>query len=289
MNAKPLKAMACVAVAVLILALCLFGNNFSLFANGIFGGIFPLIAAVFKEGETQWMSFLCLGIYFTAFFFINSRINSIFRLAHNPNFWLAGLLLINAIIYTFNYPSIEALILLAGALLGQGALFLLNEEGRMQKPESGNNLEIANRKSAIVNFMVVLVGLLAFSSWWHLDMSDNDYIRLRWTGLWNNPNIYGMLMGAGVTLAVGLLAGMKKEELRMKNSGEERKADGGWNFLRSLRSFAAGLVGERSRPGCRSPRLASNTGNASDGASLAASEARALPIFVVIAAGVMAG
>jgi O-antigen ligase len=35
-------------------------------------------------------------------------------------------------------------------------------------------------------------------------------------GLWNNPNIYGMLMGSGVMLAIGLLAGRQKAECRMK-------------------------------------------------------------------------
>ncbi len=47
-------------------------------------------------------------------------------------------------------------------------------------------------------------------------MSDNYYHGPRWMGLWDNPNTYGMLMGAGVLLAVGLLKGMKKEECGMK-------------------------------------------------------------------------
>jgi len=42
-------------------------------------------------------------------------------------------------------------------------------------------------------------------------------------GLWNNPNIYGMLMGAGVVLAIGLRAGMKKEECGMHKTEEKRK------------------------------------------------------------------
>ena len=68
-------------------------------------------------------------------------------------------------------------------------------------------------------FLIGLVIMLAFSSWWHLDTSNNPYHGPRWMGLWYNPNDYGMLMGAGLTLAIGLRAGIKNEKLRMQNSG----------------------------------------------------------------------
>jgi len=67
----------------------------------------------------------------------------------------------------------------------------------------------------IGNITVGLVALLVFSSWWHLDMIGN-YHGSRWMGLWNNPNIYGMLMGAGVVLAIGLFAGRQKAECGMQ-------------------------------------------------------------------------
>ena len=38
-------------------------------------------------------------------------------------------------------------------------------------------------------------------------------------GLWDNPNDYGMLMGAGVTLAIGLLAqNLKSEKLKAETN-----------------------------------------------------------------------
>jgi O-antigen ligase len=88
-----------------------------------------------------------------------------------------------------------------------------------------------------------------------------------------------MLMSAGVVLAIGLLAAKRKAE-----SGE---SGNGNFFLRSLRSFAVRLVGERSRPGCRSTRPASNTGNANDEVSLATRGARVVPILLFIAALMM--
>jgi hypothetical protein len=62
-------------------------------------------------------------------------------------------------------------------------------------------------RTPTIRMFSVLVFFLALSSWWHLDMSNNFYHGPRWMGLWNNPNIYGMLMGVGVALAIGLLIG----------------------------------------------------------------------------------
>jgi prepilin-type N-terminal cleavage/methylation domain-containing protein len=75
-------------------------------------------------------------------------------------------------------------------------------------------------------FFIGLITLLVFSSWWHLDISDNVYHGPRWMGLLNNPNIYGMLMGAGVALAIGLLAANSKmEDGRWKMENEKHKAE----------------------------------------------------------------
>jgi O-antigen ligase len=83
----------------------------------------------------------------------------------------------------------------------------------------------------------------------------------------DNPNIYGMLMGAGVLLAVGLLAERRKAKGERLNE-EKRKAEGGKRkLLRSLRSFAAKVVSGES------PDTARGT--------------RALPIILFVAAGMM--
>jgi O-antigen ligase len=40
---------------------------------------------------------------------------------------------------------------------------------------------------------------------WHLMFSENYQFRsqIRWSGLWNNPNIFGLLMGMGIALVLG--------------------------------------------------------------------------------------
>ena len=68
-------------------------------------------------------------------------------------------------------------------------------------------------------FILVLVMMLAFGSWCHLGVAHNVYPGTRWTGLWNNPNIYGVLMGSGGVLAVGLLAANAKNRIKnVKNN-----------------------------------------------------------------------
>src|SRR5438445_7839845 len=94
-----------------VLAVCLFSDcSPSLLPNNELNVFICSALATFHDLEIQPVIFLCLGIYFATFVFIHSRTNSIF--------WLAGVLLISAVIYVFNYPSIEALTLLAGASLG---------------------------------------------------------------------------------------------------------------------------------------------------------------------------
>ncbi len=85
---------------------------------------------------------------------------------------------------------------------------MLPEEDKM------NHAELrATRSSARGSFLIGLTALLVLSVGWHLDMTYNFYHGPRWMGLWDNPNIYGMLMGAGGTLAIGLLAANEKSEI----------------------------------------------------------------------------
>jgi hypothetical protein len=55
---------------------------------------------------------------------------------------------------------------------------------------------------------------------------------MRWTGLWDNPNTYGMLMGVGIILTIGLLMAdrrwqiFKKQEVVNGYSIRCRRDDG---------------------------------------------------------------
>jgi prepilin-type N-terminal cleavage/methylation domain-containing protein len=216
-----------IALPLAIVVLCLFGQALSS-QYDIFRELQAALLSV------QWVLLGCWAIWCGTFLFL---------MFSRKDWPLIGLLLIAIVMYFIGYTeswlATDAAILLAGVTLGKGTRFALKADSRWKIENGKTNSEIVNRKSAIVNLLVGLIGLLAFSSWWHLEMKNHCYLGPRWMGLWNNPNIYGMLMGTGVTLAIGLRAGMMKDECRMKNSGKKQKTESGKMFLRLLRFFAA--------------------------------------------------
>ena len=200
--------------------------------------------------QTQWMLSVCLAVWCGTFLFLA------FSLKDLP---LIGLLLLAIVACFIGYetkPLTDAITLLAGVTVGKGAALLLNTDCRVRSVKQEGSFEIRNPKSEIRNFLWGLVLLLALSSWWHLDMSDNFYHGPRWMGLWNNPNDYGLLMGVGMALAIGLLAVSPKSRVQSPQSGESAseqwKAEGrkqklvrasSRRLLQIILFIAAGMIG----------------------------------------------
>ncbi|HET7626152.1 MAG TPA: O-antigen ligase family protein [Verrucomicrobiae bacterium] len=192
--------MVCKSTATILKAVAVaFCSIIFLFAEqltgcvGIIGSIFHEIRATFGDSGTQWMVSLCFGIHFVTFSFLRFRSNKI----TNPTLWLAGAIFIGGVAYAFKYsPSIQALTLLGGAVIGLGAGFL---KCGKRKTESGNKTDWG------VLIVRILVVLLVGASVWNGDVMHSFEYRskMRWSGPWNNPNNFGLLMGAGVALAVG--------------------------------------------------------------------------------------
>jgi O-Antigen ligase len=171
----------------------------------IFEFIFNNQSGVFREFEAallslRWMLLVCLGVWCGTIIFLTFSLNDL------P---LIGLLLVTIIAYSIGYAVAswepDAIVLLAGVTLGRGTRFVLVAGGK-------NNSETLTCHPSLVTFLFGLVVLLTFASWWHLDMPNNFYHGPRWMGFWDNPNTYGLLMGAGLTLAIGLLPINKKAE-----------------------------------------------------------------------------
>ena len=211
-----MKALIKPVLLLLIAALCLF--EFVLARQ----------SGMFREFEmallqTQWMLLVCLAVWCGTFLFLAFNLKDLL---------LIGLLLIAVIVYFISRaedrPATDAVTLLFGITLGRGLRVFLSRGSRRESALTAR-LEIdRSGLTSAATFLIGLVGLLGFASWWHLDMTDNFYHGPRWMGLWTNPNDYGLLMSAGFVVAVGLLA------------ARERKKDGIKKFsLRSLRSFAA--------------------------------------------------
>ena len=142
--------------------------------------------------EIQWLLLFGLSVWFGALLFL---------LSCRKDLLLVILFLIVLSAHFSSQaisPVLDTFVLLFCATLGMGAKFALKNPAKIRFFLSG------------------IVVFFAFFSYWHLDMTNNFYSGSRWMGLWDNPNCYGLLMGTGNALAIGLLARMKKEECRMK-------------------------------------------------------------------------
>ena len=128
--------------------------------------------------------------------------------------WLVGAMFISAVTYALNYSaSTQALTFLAGAVIGQGMAVWAGFQSRKQKAESGSGF--------VLLVVVLFVMFLAVASFWRSELAPGyEYHgQARWSGPWTNPNIYGLLMGAGMVLAVGTaVRGWRIEDGRWKKS-----------------------------------------------------------------------
>jgi O-antigen ligase len=254
------SAVLATVLASSVLGLCLFGDCKALGEARVFGGVLGEVGAAVGDPGTQWMIFVCAGIYFVTLTVVRERLGgrgasgeagkwkmedvatgrgesgggriedgiSIARTAWclaaqwvgKPASWQAGLVGLAGAAYAFHYAeaahSTHALVLLGGAVLGQGAAFW---ESRKGKAESRNGAG-----GTVVGALVVL--LLAAAAW----QAEIRYVfqyrgETRWSGPWDNPNMFGALMGVGVVLAVGsALRGWGMEDGRWQR-GEHRTSN----------------------------------------------------------------
>src|ERR1035438_7542176 len=65
------------SMALLLFVLLFAGGTLESSSN-FTGAALREMAVVLRDSESQWMVFLCLGIYFTAFLFIRSRVENSF-------------------------------------------------------------------------------------------------------------------------------------------------------------------------------------------------------------------
>jgi len=190
------------------------------------------IIAVLRDVETQWMVFLCLLIYFIIFHFLCTRIESWLTRKSNQGgwnqhaaaFWLACAMLISAALYAIHYaPSIAPLTLLAGVVTGQWLAVWSKSEGRKRGEEGCINL-----KMLVVSLFVIFLVLAAV---WNPETGHPYAYRSepRWTGPWDGPNLFGLLMGTGTTLVAGVglrLWRMGEGTLRIEDRGWENTVVG---------------------------------------------------------------
>ena len=169
--------------------------------------IFAETTFVLRDAGTQWLVFVCLGGYFAGLVWVRTRHRDPFLEAHNPALWLACVLLTSAGVYAFqNSSNIDALMLSGGAVIGQAAGWAVWEDGTRRERGTGEGVpgKGGNLRGLIVAAMIVLLSLASLRK----DGAPRSFEYhgdLRWTGPWDNPNNFGLLMGTGVTLAIGTI------------------------------------------------------------------------------------
>jgi O-antigen ligase len=196
MSRKLFKEATSIIVIALIWTVCLFGNTHSMLAAGISGKALFWTQAVFTETATQRIIFFCVGFYTFAFLAFQTRLKKTrFGDSTNPNLLLLIVLIIGVLVYALNYTSSalheDALVWLAGVMLGQAAAMCEALDQR--------------RDTLSFRIIVVLILLLSIASLWNVDNGQVRYLgKTRWSGTWHDPNIFGLLMGVGMALAIGL-------------------------------------------------------------------------------------
>ena len=187
-------------IVTVLLGVLLFSGNLGMPASAA-GRIMREVVAVFRDPSTEWMVFPCLGIYFLTFAFQRYRSWRLF--ASNSTIWVVAMLVVVSVVYALEYSgSTDALVLLGGAVIGQGAGVLA--EGRGRKVEDSNQSRESDQWAGFI--VVVLMVLLVIASIWRPESINTfEYrSRQRWSGPWDNPNTFGLLMGAGAVLTLGL-------------------------------------------------------------------------------------
>jgi len=177
----------------------------------------------------------------------------------SPAFWLGAFVALVLLRYAFDYTNaaktLQLVVLVTGIVVGKGIALWAGAARRfkfqvssVQHETSGRVAKVESREPAPVGrgsplpaalvtdtdgahgvtrptmILSIIVFLLACASRWHPERGMEFQYRgqPRWTGPWDNPNLFGVLMGVGVILAGGLVV----QRLRSKVQGREAEAEG---------------------------------------------------------------
>jgi O-antigen ligase len=160
------------------------------------------IEGVCRHRETQWMVVLCLALWFVALLFLERLVSH--GRSHcrwqDLDWSLSAMLALTLSGYAIDYESAsraqEILVLFAGIVFGKAAALWVRR--------SGNERRSFRRIYLVISMLAFFLALAAL---WQPSAGVRVRYRsvCRWTGVWDSPNIFGMLMGVGFILAMGQL------------------------------------------------------------------------------------
>jgi hypothetical protein len=160
----------------------------------------------------------------------------------NPAIWLGGVATLAAADCVFQEGALDAtraLIFLAAMNLGTGAVLWARWAGAR------------DLRGSMAGIIWGLFWLLAAAAWHPARNPAFQYHDdPRWIGVWNNPNLFGLLMGTGLALAAGLMIkSLGGEAQSLKGAGRSQGAEdpagksAAGNGRRMMRMGAVGIPG----------------------------------------------
>jgi len=176
---------------------------------GWFHAVAQDVSGTCQDSATQWMVVICLAAYVSSFGFVELGLLSeagsnrrqwrgLVRSFRTLDVWLLALLSVTLLGYFLGYESTSAstdiVVLIGGIVFGKAATGWLWSRSVAVR-------EVPNIQWLVGTLVLVLTGLAFWQA--HFNRSF-AYIKFgRWSGPWDNPNEYGMLMGVGIVLVAG--------------------------------------------------------------------------------------
>ena len=193
MHYKRLLWLSKAEAITLLLVICVYGANRSLWP----GDCFNKLETDLCIANIQWLiSALLLIILVRSVYSNAGKADRRFSLL-GPYVWLLGAILAGAVVYILQYSdsfhTTQAVSWFGGAALGQSLVSRLRR---------GTRVDRALLLFTIVTLIIILCVGEVLSIQYGIVFKYHDH--LRWSGLLDNPNIWGLLMGTGIVLAEGL-------------------------------------------------------------------------------------
>ena len=159
---------------------------------------------------------------------------------NNPDLWLTAFTAASLAGFFTGHsgwsPGNETFVLIWGIILGKGAGLWL------ARLTAGQNQRII-RQSIVIFTVWLLMGMQGATGGIY-----RYYDQFRWTGMWDSPNTFGLLMGVGVVLALGVLLPIYVQTAGPQDGDDhfflpEGKVNYRHMLLPALFAFATGCLG----------------------------------------------
>jgi hypothetical protein len=231
---EPFTAIARASLVSWLLVIVLFAEPIFVYFCSPVGPRLAGWETVLRDPDTQWMCFWGMVIDLLALFFLRWKRSLAFWRWTNPSLWLGYVLLVSAVRNAVSgTPSTKVLIMLGGAVLGQSTLVWSESDKR--------KANVKRKDSLVVLVVTILVILLTAASRWQRPGEIVEYhSQVRWMGPWDDPNIFGLVMGTGAMLALGGVFAIS----RLQVAGEIGKRCASWKLPRvKYQKWIFGIAG----------------------------------------------